>query len=765
MPAGGWQLVSRGGLAGLAFNYFFYSGGFVILMHQCNRLVLLLALAGAYLFSMPVLAETDAGVRPKIGLALSGGGSRGAAHIGVLRELERQRIPIDYIAGTSVGAIIGGLYAAGMSVEEIEEVVVGSNLDEIFKDKQSRLDTAPRRKFDQKVFQLDKEMGIKDGRVHLPSGLRQGQKLEIFLSKLLLSVTEINNFNYLPIPFRAVATDISTGEAVAIGHGNLVTAIRASMSIPAVFSDVKLDGRILVDGGISNNLPVNVVREMGAEVVIAVDVGSKLLQTDKLDSAIRISLQLTNLMVRRTTQEQIANLQPQDILISPEMGDYSSTNFTHTAQIVPAGELATRAVAEQLEPLAIPLDPYRNYLDRRHPLSERPPFIDTILIQNDTRLADEYIAARIQQKTGERLDFEQLEKDISVLHGMGIFKSVSYDVIDNAGEAQLLIKTIQKPWGPNYLQFGLSYASNLAEENNLAMALGYTVLPTNERSGEWRSIIRLGEELGLFTEYHQPLGLSTPYYVNASLSASNLYFRLYDDGREINSFRDRRLTMQLALGRELSTWGDLRFGYATFKSDVELESGPRNQAIRNLDGGELSVQFHHDTWDSAFFPTRGELTSIRWVGSREGLGADDDFDTVVLDILSVRSYQQSAFLLGAKYADTVSGVLPAQNGFRLGGLFNLPGFSNNVLSGDSMFLLRSGFQHKLGRFLGTSPYAGTTLQYGNVFQVDQDVDLNKGMLSVAAWLGWKTIMGPIYLGYGYVETGDSSIYLEVGAQF
>ena len=714
----------------------------------------------ALLFSMNSVAQE----RLKVGLALSGGGSRGAAHIGVLRELERWRVPIDYIAGTSVGSIIGGLYASGMSIDEIEKVVVGSNLDEIFKDRQSREDMAIRRKFDHRIFQLDKNIGIKQGKVQFPTGLRQGQKLDLFLNKLLLSVTQTHNFDELPIPFRAVATDIETGSSVVLSRGNIATAIRASMSIPAVFGDVKMNGHTLVDGGISNNMPVDVVRAMGADVVIAVDIGSRLLEKDKLGSALGISLQLTNLLVRRTTQEQIRNLTEQDILITPDLGNFSATDFKDAGSIVPMGASAARKHAAQFSQLVLSVDDYQDLLLSRQ-LVERPPVVEFIDIRNDSRLADGYLRAKLHQKTGEPLDFAQLEKDISVIHGLGIFKNVNYDVIKKDGQTGLRLKAIQNPWGPNYLQFGLSYSSDLTENNNLALALGFTVLPTNERNGEWRTILRLGEELGVFSEYHQPLGANTPYYVNANIEITSRLFNIFEDSHKINTIRDHRVGATFSLGRELSTWGDVRAGYARYSSSVRIDSGPSNPALQDFQGGEWFAQFLADSWDDAFFPTRGTLGLIRWVGSRPQIGADAEFDTLLADISLVGSVANTTFSAGLKIGETFNGTAPLQSGFRLGGLFNLPGYENNELSGQNIFLLRTGVRRQMGRLLGASPYLGATLQYGNVFEERDTMSADEGIAAIATWLGWKTVLGPIFLGYGYAETGESSIYLELGGHF
>jgi NTE family protein len=713
-----------------------------------------------------------AGERLKIGLALSGGGSRGAAHIGVLKELERQRIPIDYIAGTSVGSIIGALYASGMDIGVIEEVITNSNIDEIFQDHQSRKDTSLRRKFDHRIFQLDKQIGVKKGKgdtggIHSPSGLKQGQKLTLFLDKLFLPVTDINDFDQLPIPFRAVATDIVTSEPIVLGSGNITTAVRASMSIPAVFSAVEYQDHLLVDGGISNNLPIDVVRKMGADVVIAVDIGSPLISKKKLTNALDISLQLTSILVRRTTQEQINSLSPDDILIKPGLGDFSALNFRDSAKIIPLGVTATQDFSEKLEQLALSAGDYhQHYLSRVESGDGQSPVIAFLEVVNDTSLADEFILSKLRQQAGEPLDFARLEKDISILYGMGIFKSVNYTVVQKGGETGLVIHALQKPWGPNYLEFGFSYSSNMSSENNLSFVLGYTVTPTNERNGEWRSIVKLGREQGLFSEYHQPLSMNSPYFVNGQIALTSRIFNEFKDGSKISTSRVDEARVAVALGREYDNWGDFRIGLNQYGSDANLETGIASETVEDTRGGEIFARFRSDTMDHTFFPTSGARSLIRWVNSRADLGADNEFEKGLVDVLGVSTFGgHHTLFLGARYGSTYSGTAPIQNGFRLGGLFDMPGFTENELSGQNVYLLRSAYQRKLSSRFGVSPYVGASLQYGSIAAERENLNLSDGITSASAWLGWKTIIGPVFLGYGYADAGDSSFYLEIGGHF
>ncbi len=712
-----------------------------------------------------VSTVNQAAERPKIGLALSGGGARGAAHIGVLKELERQRIPVDYIAGTSIGSILGGMYAAGMTTDDMERVLTSTDWDDIFKDQPPRTDSSLRRKFDDQVFQINKELGIRDGKIKLPSGFIQGQKLQLLLDTLFLPVADVGDFDQLSIPFRAVATDITTSEAAVLGTGSIATAIRASMSVPAIFATVKYQDRILVDGGISNNLPIDVVRDMGADIVIAVDIGTPLLEKDQLESALGVASQLTNILVRRTTNAQIATLGEQDILITPELGLFSAADFKGADILISKGVEATLALAERLKPMAAAQNEYDQYFSNKDRADKTPPVISFIRIENDSLLSDEFIRYKLQQQLGKPLDFQQLDRDIGIIYGLEIFQTVNYRVVHEANESGLVVNVQQKPWGPKYLQFGLRYSSDFSVNNNLAVRLGYTITPLNIWNGEWRSILQLGEEPGLATEFNQPLGIGSPYYVNGQLMFSNERFNTFADGVKINETRVRKFGATGALGREFGRWGDLRLGVSRFTSENRAELGAPDAATSDIEGGEVFALFRLDTLDSVFFPTEGMLGSVGWVGSRSELGADNDFDQALFDFSGAASWGAHTVLLGARYLSTVKGEAPIQSGFRLGGLFNLPGFVENELSGQNLYLLRSAYQRKLANLFNTSPYLGVTLQYGQVFQNEDDVSLADGIVAGGIWLGWDSFLGPVFLGYGRAETDNQSVYLIFGSQF
>src|SRR6188508_435993 len=303
--------------------------------------------------------------RPRIGLVLSGGGARGAAHIGVLKVLEENRVPIDAIAGTSMGAVVGGLYASGLSAADIERVMTSVDWQDAFRDRPARKDLNFRRKLEDQNFLVKFPLGLKGRRFRLPRGLVQGQKLTQLLRGLTLPVAQVQDFDDLAIPFRAVATDIVTGDRVVLDHGDLTTAMRASLSAPGVFAPVEIDGRLLVDGGLSSNLPVDVAREMGVDVLIVVDCGFPLLERNKLDSVATVTNQMLAILIRHNASEQRKTLGERDVIIDPALGDFSSLDFSDHEKAMNIGEQAARGAEARLAALGVPAAEFQRIVAAR----------------------------------------------------------------------------------------------------------------------------------------------------------------------------------------------------------------------------------------------------------------------------------------------------------------------------------------------------------------------------------------------------------------
>ena len=571
--------------------------------------------------------------RPKICLVLSGGGARGAAHIGVIKVLEEMHVPIDCIAGTSMGAIVGGLYASGMSAEEIQKNVASIDWEEAFSDNIPREDRSFRRKRDDDLYLVKHKPGIADdGKIKLPTGLLQGQKIALIFKDLTLPVSDIRDFDQLSIPFRAVATDIATGKAVVLGSGDLATSMRASMSIPSIFAPVEMDGRLLVDGGVSDNLPVDVARAMGADIVIAVDISTPLMKREQLTSTLSIMSQLTGILTRRNTEEQIASLAVNDILILPDLGDISTADFSDAAAAIPRGRAAAEQHREQLAGLALAEADYVSMVQAKSVRRDTPPVIDFVRLDNRSRVSDAVILSRLHVKTGEPLDVETLDQDLGIIYGLELFQNVDYEVVAEDGQNGLIIHARERSWGPNYLQFGLQLGNNFKGDSAYNLGIAYTRTAINRLNGEWRTGVQIGENQGLFTGIFQPLDVASRYFINPRLFYEKVNFNVYSsDDDLIAQYRVSSYGLDIAGGREFGVWGEARLGYRRYAGELKVRIGSPTMPDDNYNNGELYGRLAIDKLDDLNFPRQGYFGRLEYIWSDEALGADTDFDQILLN--------------------------------------------------------------------------------------------------------------------------------------
>ena len=701
--------------------------------------------------------------RPKIGLALSGGGARGAANLGVIRVLEENNVPIDYIAGTSFGSIVGGMYASGMSVEEIEAELASIDWGEMMDDLPPRGDRSFRRKRDDDIYRARFKPGFNDGSLDLPKGLIQGQKIDLEFTRLVLPVASVENFEDLTIPFRAVAADITNGEEVVLSSGDLAIAIRASLSIPAVFAPVELDGRLLVDGGIANNLPISVVRDMGADIVIAVDIGTPLASKEEIDSVLVISSQLTGLMTRGNVAAQISTLTDTDVLIVPELGDISTGDFDILAEAIPPGRDATLAQMDNLRHLALPDNEYQAYRASLFRPELQLPIIDRINLENNSRFSDDYIMSRVvETNTGEPLDPAALERDIGKIYGLELFQNVRYGISEEGDETVLDLRVDERSWGPGYLQFGVQLDSNGEGENIFNVSTTYIKTGMNPSGGEWRSGAQIGSEWALFTEFHQPFGRRHRFFVNPKVGLQERIANVVLNDDVTASFRIEEALAQLSTGREFGTWGEARVGIRYADGKAKRAIGDPSLLDQPFNRGEVFVRLSQDELDDFNIPTSGSFFLAEWLGSREGLGADSKFDQLSLKGSLIFTHKRNTFAASGLYSSTIKGTAPVQNLFTLGGFGRLSGFTSRQLSGQHSALGLLSYYRRLNSSTRNPIYAGFTLESGNVWDVRSDMSLDDTIQAGSIFLGLNTIIGPIYIAYGRAEGANEALYFFIG---
>lgn len=704
----------------------------------------------------------EPGARPKVGLVLSGGGARGAAHIGVLKVLHELRVPVDYVVGTSMGAVVGGLYASGMSPEEIERELLAQDWQATFQDLPNRPQRPFRRKNDDRLYLVKLKPGFNEGRVELPLAAIQGQNFDLVLNRLTLGVAEVPSFDQLTVPFRAVATDIETGEAVVLDRGNLGRAMRASLAVPGVFAPVEIGDRLLVDGGVSNNLPIDVARQMGAEVLIVVNISTGLGEREQLQSVLGIVNQLTTLLTYRGTAQQLDTLRPKDILISPDLGDITSADFERVADAVPVGEAAARAAAMQLRTLSLPPERFARYeAGKRKALAAPPPIIDFIDIDNRSRLDDAMISVRLRQRLGQPLDVEQLQRDLSQLYALEVFESVRYELVREGEQMGLLVRAVEKSWGPKFVQFGLNLAADLEGDSDFNAAAAYTWTQLNRLNGEARVAVQIGERPLAILDAYQPLDVASRYFAYGQLRARRRVVSTFQSGEVVSEVKLRELGGEAGGGRNLGLWGEFRLGYRLEdgKADVRVsESGAEDFDFTR---GELRASVAVDTLDKVEFPRDGTYSQLEWVASREALAGDEDFDQLLFSFSQPYTRGRDTVLGSVFYQTTLDDDAPVESLVTGGGFLRLSGLNQDELAGQHFGLLRAMYYRQFGKRF----YAGASGELGNVWQDTSDIGFDDAIIAGSVFIGADTPVGPFYLGYGHAEGGEQSLYLFLGLPY
>ena len=711
--------------------------------------------------------------RPRIGLALSGGGARGAAHIGVLKFLEAERIPIDFIAGTSMGSIVGGLYASGMTADEIEQTLLRMDWEHIFNDQPPREARSFRRKRDDDLYLVNARPGIRDGRLTFPLGAIQGQKLDLALRELTLPVGAISHFDQLSIPFRAVATDLANGEAVAIDHGDLAQAMRASMAVPAVFAPTPIDGRLLVDGGIANNLPIDVVRAMGADIVIAVDISTPFLPLEQITHVFAVATQLTSIMTRGNTDWQISTLTAQDILLVPKLGTLGSADFSRAFEAVSIGYQAATARHDALRALALSADQYAQHVAARPQRHEAAPLVVAFVeVDNQSRVADSLLLERIRTQPGGPLNLAEIEADIAGIFGLGLFESVSYNLQDDDdGGTGVVVHARERSWGPNYLQFGVRMTSDSRGESNWNIGIGHLRSAINPLGGEVRAGLQIGSEPSVGLEWYQPLNPASSWFFNPSANIGRAFVDTFasDGEQQLARFQVDQQQINLAGGRTFGNTTEARMGYRFNIGDISFktDSNPSpayEKASGNFRDARIFGSVTTDTLDNANWPSRGQFGFLDFASAHRSLGGDTTFAQAGAVWTQFASLGSNTVGVMGRVHSTVDGTAPVQDRFRLGGFLRLSGFAQDSLSG-----AHSGHVTVMGyRSFKPLPvlswFVGSSLEYGGVWEDRRDL-FRDGFVAGSVFVGADTPVGPLYLGYGLAENNNRALFLYIGQPF
>ncbi len=734
------------------------------------RLYVGVVLSIVFMLSGEVVRAQDAVLaRPRIGLVLSGGGARGVAHVGVLKILEEQRVPVDVIAGTSMGALVGGLYASGMTASEIETLVTSLDWQDAFRDRPPRTALGFRRKQDDRNFLVRYSLGVSRDGFELPTGLVQGQKQTQILRGATLPVADIDNFDQLPTPFRAIATDLESGGEVVLSSGDLVSAMRASMSAPGVFTPVERDGRLLVDGGLVNNLPVDIARQMGVDVLIVVDVSFPLFARDELTSPLAVTNQSAAIMVRNRTLEKRASLQTQDMVIEPQLGTMSAADFSRVAETLAAGKQAAHGMRERLAGLAVQEAAYQQYLASRRPAVIQAPRIEFVTTDASSVRYAAAVSAVVGDLQGTSLDRTQINQDLAALYALDLFETIDYKVIRRNEQAGLEFQLKPKSWGPNYLRVGINLEDDFAGNSRYNLASRLIMTDLNTLGAEWLTDVQIGDRPKFATEFFQPLSWKHRYFVSPHLEYSIRTVPVLSDDKVVAEYRVRSGLMGLDIGRELGNWGEARIGVQRGLGSSRLRVGdPALQTERYNTGGYFA-RFAYDTLDSVFFPRTGQQFNVQWNIEEEKFGADTEGNRVSAEWLMARTMGRYIILLSADVGSSLSNNSPAHDYFTLGGFLNLSGVATGSIAGPHYGIARAVLYRQVGRggsgVLQLPSYVGISLEAGNVWNRRSDASFESLRHDGSLFFGADTPIGPVYLAGGLDDRRKTAFYLFLGRSF
>jgi len=721
----------------------------------------------------------EAKERPKVALVLSGGGARGGAHVGVLKVLKENHIPIDMIVGTSMGSFVGGLYAAGWNPDDIGNMLIHTDWNKYIRADFERKDIPMERKMVEYTYQGRLGVGVDaNNEIVLPTGVLKREPLLLKFDELTTNVHDITDFDKLPIPYRAVATNIQNGDAVVLKSGSLAEAIYASSAIPGGLQPINIDGVDLIDGGVSDNIPINVARDMGADIIIAVDVSEDFSDKVNVNSYLVVMGQLVDILMRKNANESIKTLKKKDILITPNLEGYTGLDVEKYKEIIQAGYDAANKNVSKLKKLALSQDAYQAYSKKyRKKHTPKQIIIDAIEIKNDTYISNEIIKEEIRQKVGSPLDAKALREDILNLYHLTIFDSIEYSVKSIDGKNVLIITTTPSWNNRGDILFSLSLDDDFQGHSSYSLKVGYLMYGVNSLGAEWHTNVEIGKKQHYSTEFYQPLDHKQMFYVRPFLSYEKMTYIVPTDSEGNQELESTGYGGGIGLGVNISRSFRSELNVASYEDRSKVDFFQYKQTFT---AHQMNLKFLYDSLDNYSFPNSGFLGELRLKKDAKAWGSDYDYEQIYLTLQKPLSYFDNSFIVNMKFGKTniITPVLTPQGDkaitvydkFSLGGMFNLSGYQSYTFEGNNMVFgsLMYRYRIKNGGFfgsLGMPLYAGATLESGTVWDDGENLSSSDLKYSGSVYVAADTPLGAFYLTYGVADSSHSSLYLTLGEKF
>lgn len=717
------------------------------------------------MLSFPVTLFADTEREGRLALVLSGGGARGGAHVGVLKILEEHGITPDIVVGTSFGALVGGLYATGYSANEIEKMLTDSELVTLFQQFSPRESRSFQRKKDDDNLLVKFRLRLEGTNVILPNSLVSGHRLRLWLADRFRDRHESTTFQNLNVEFRTVTTNLLDGSEVVLADGPIEDAIYASMAVPGVMVGLEKGDALLVDGGMANNLPISVAKQLGATHVIAVDVGTPFYNKEEINTTFQAVDQIARLLTRGNTERTIANIDQNTLLISPDLDGVTTLAFDQIQEAITAGELSASVLREEIEEFKSLSSENRIDTIATTPIGTDyiVPMISSINIASDSALGDSYLRSHIFTEVNSPLNEALLDRDITRLYGTELFDRVDYRTIYSDNQIAIDIDAHEKR-GRGFIQFGITLDEDFKESRNYSASVAYTKTQLNRWGADWRSQLSIGESRTLETEFYQPFGRLSEYFMSANSSYVRDRIDLSGENEKKGFENIDGFGFELEFGRHFGNWGRLSL------SQSHLKIFSSSELLSNVDLGSTELSFERDTLDDPAFPTQGERVVINnsWT---KPIFSDNSADeqTLTIDASKFFTRNRDTFGLWATFAtnyvdEAGLGELSA------GGFLNLSGFDEDELNGHHLAILRGLYYRRisgnpLSNFYDIPLYLGASVEYGNLWEKNEDISFSDTKLAGSLFIGGNSVIGPLFFGLGMTENSERALYFSVGRPF
>ncbi len=701
--------------------------------------------------------------RLKIGVALEGGGALGLAHIGVLQWFEDHHIPIDYLAGTSMGGLVGGLYSTGKNPQQLRELVEAQNWDVILGGALPYEDLSFRRKEDQVAFPNLILLGLRRGLV-LPGGLNAGQQISLLIDRETLAYSGVQSFDDLPIPFRCVATDLVTGKQAVFKEGSLSRAMRATMAIPGLFSPIRDGEHIYVDGGLVGNLPTDVVRDMGADIVIGVHLQTSPAEAEKIQSLFAILGRSIDVVV---AGNEIRGLAGADLVVNVGVQDFNSLEYTKSKEIIARGSEAAAQKSRLLDAYALDDAAWAEYMERRkaHQL-HNIPVPQFVKVQGANPVAEENIGRFLSSQAGKPIDTDRLEGLLTRLTGIGRYDTAGYQITNQNGRDGLLVTLHEKLYAPPTLQLGFEVDGSESSDVDFTLATRLTFLDVAGYRSEWRTDFIFGNTYGVESELYRPFTPASKWFFSPHAGASSSAFKIYRKSDPLAEYRLNRAALGADIGYGFSRFSEIRFGYEVGSLDARLRLGtPEFTSLAGRTGASR-FRWLFDHTDDPVVPRSGvnAESNFRWYDTNPGGSNNFPVADLRIGLFKPITRPASLFLVsegGTTFGSSTSGFPQ----FFLGGANRLSGYGTNELFGNQFYFFRAGYLHDLWTLpplAGKKVYAIAGYEFGKMYGfIGASRFPNDFALGVLA----ETAVGPLVFGGSVGDSGHRKWFFQLGRVF